>query len=231
MGKSCPRCNTRFDYPDDAVIQTDLNGMPTRNAHNAWANQCGIHLTDEQLDYITRNYSDLLCPHCMQSISAEEHPVSVRELSNFLLDLSRTLMGAGAHTSRVVRNVTRIAESFGYKVDMTIFQMHITMTIRHAQDDTVRRTSVGKIGAAAFNFNIISQISTLSWEAHDDHLSFRELCERYDQIIHEPRLSRWWVLILVTAANACFCRLFGGDAYAMGIVAVATFIGFFIRQE
>lgn len=71
----------------------------------------------------------------------------------------------------------------------------------------------------------------MSWEAHDDHLSFRELLERYKQIIHEPRLSRWWVLGLVTAANACFCRLFGGDVYAMGIVAVATLIGFFIRQE
>ena len=231
MGKRCPRCNSRFDYPIDTAIQTNQVGTPTRTAHKDWATHCNIPLSEEQLDYITRNYNDLLCPHCMQSIAAEEHPVSVRELSNFLLDLSRTLMGAGAHTSRVVRNVTRIAESFGYKVDMTIFQMHITMTIRHAKDDTVRRTSVGKIGAAAFNFNTISQISTLSWEAHDDHLSFRELLERYKQIIHEPRLSRWWVLGLVTAANACFCRLFGGDVYAMGIVAVATLIGFFIRQE
>lgn len=231
MGKRCPRCNSRFDYPIDTAIQTNQVGTPTRTAHKDWATHCNIPLSEEQLDYITRNYNDLLCPHCMQSIAAEEHPVSVRELSNFLLDLSRTLMGAGAHTSRVVRNVTRIAESFGYKVDMTIFQMHITMTIRHAKDDTVRRTSVGKIGAAAFNFNTISQISTLSWEAHDDYLSFRELLERYKQIIHEPRLSRWWVLGLVTAANACFCRLFGGDVYAMGIVAVATLIGFFIRQE
>ena len=140
-------------------------------------------------------------------------------------------MGAGAHTSRVVRNVTRIAESFGYKVDMTIFQMHITMTIRHAGDDTIRRTSVGKIGPAAFNFDIISQISSLSWEAHDEHLSFRELTEKYERIIRKPRISRWWVLVLVTAANACFCRLFGGDVPAMGLVAAATFVGFFVRQE
>ena len=126
-----------------------------------------------------RNYSGCLCHHCLENITTEPHPVSVRELANFLLDLSRTLMGAGAHTSRVVRNVTRIAESFGYKVDMTIFQMHITMTIRYAGDDTIRRTSVGKIGPAAFNFDIISQISSLSWEAHDEHLSFRELTEKY----------------------------------------------------
>ena len=50
----------------------------------------------------------------------------IQELSNFLLDFATTLMGVGSHTSRVVRNVNRIAESFGYGVDMTIFQRNIT---------------------------------------------------------------------------------------------------------
>lgn len=45
----------------------------------------------------------------------------IQELSNFLLDFATTLMGVGSHTSRVVRNVNRIAESFGYGVDMLIF--------------------------------------------------------------------------------------------------------------
>ena len=156
MEKICPRCGARFECRHDSIESCHCTS---------------VRLSDEQRDYIARNYSGCLCHHCLENITTEPHPVSVRELANFLLDLSRTLMGAGAHTSRVVRNVTRIAESFGYKVDMTIFQMHITMTIRHAGDDTIRRTSVGKIGPAAFNFDIISQISSLSWEAHDEHLS------------------------------------------------------------
>ena len=216
MEKICPRCGARFECRHDSIESCHCTS---------------VRLSDEHRDYIARNYSGCLCHHCLENITTEPHPVSVRELANFLLDLSRTLMGAGAHTSRVVRNVTRIAESFGYKVDMTIFQMHITMTIRHAGDDTIRRTSVGKIGPAAFNFDIISQISSLSWEAHDEHLSFRELTEKYERIIRKPRISRWWVLVLVTAANACFCRLFGGDVPAMGLVAAATFVGFFVRQE
>ena len=62
--------------------------------------------------------------------------VSIRDLSNFLLDFSTTLMTAGVHTSRVVRNVTRIAASFGYEVEMTVFQKHITMSVLHGADDT-----------------------------------------------------------------------------------------------
>ena len=39
------------------------------------------------------------------------------------------------------------------------------------------------------------------------------------------------MLILVAFANAAFCRLFGGDWIAMGLVWMATLTGFFVRQE
>ena len=52
----------------------------------------------------------------------QEHSKKIQELSNFLLDYATTLMAVGSHTSRIVKNVTRIAESFGFGVDMTIFQ-------------------------------------------------------------------------------------------------------------
>ena len=36
--------------------------------------------------------------------------------------------------------------------------------------------------------------------------------------------------ILVACANAAFCRLFEGDATAMGLVFIATLAGFYLRQ-
>ena len=44
----------------------------------------------------------------------QEHSKKIQELSNFLLDYATTLMAVGSHTSRIVKNVTRIAESFGF---------------------------------------------------------------------------------------------------------------------
>ena len=38
------------------------------------------------------------------------------------------------------------------------------------------------------------------------------------------------MLVLVSLANASFCRLFGGDMVAMVIVFVATFAGFLVKQ-
>lgn len=155
---------------------------------------------------------------------------NIQELSNFLLDFATTLMGAGSHTSRVVRNVTRIAESLGYTVDMTIFQRNVTMTVKHAEDHSVRRTYVRRIPVIPLNFRTISELSSLSWEAYDHHLDLPELQKRYSIIITTPRLSRWLVLVLVAFANAAFCRLFGGDMMAMGLVWLATFSGFFVRD-
>ena len=67
----------------------------------------------------------------------QEHSKKIQELSNFLLDYATTLMAVGSHTSRIVKNVTRIAESFGFGVDMTIFQRNITMTVKHSEDYSI----------------------------------------------------------------------------------------------
>ena len=157
--------------------------------------------------------------------------VDIQELSNFLLDFATTLMAVGSHTSRVVRNVTRIADSFDYGVDMTVFQRNITMTIKHRDDYSIRRTYVRRIPAAALNFRTISDLSSLRWDAYDNHLELAEIQKQYSRIITRPPMSRWMVLVLVAFANAAFCRLFGGDLMAMGLVWVATLVGFFVRQE
>lgn len=155
----------------------------------------------------------------------------IQELSNFLLDFATRLMGVGSHTSRVVRNVGRIADSFGYGVDMTVFQRNVTMTIKDREDYSIRRTYVKGIPSLPLDFRMVSDLSSLSWEVYDRHLDLSEIQNRYQAIILKPRLSRWLVLFLVSCANAAFCRLFGGDFMAMGLVWVATLVGFFVRQE
>lgn len=153
----------------------------------------------------------------------------LKELSKFLSDYSTSLMAVGVQTSRIVRNTSRIAESYGFYVDMTIFQKTIIMTLRDA-DNSHSYSTVNKIKPLGLNFTINSKLSTLSWEAYDEHISLEELKTRYHEIVNKPRESKWLVLFLVACANASFCRLFQGDPTSMSIVFVATLVGFFIRQ-
>ncbi len=152
------------------------------------------------------------------------------EVEEFLLDIATSLMGAGTHTSRVVRNVKRVAESYGYEVFITIFQKNITMNTRK-KGSIESLTLIRPTKQMALNFTVISDLSALSWDIADNNLSLCEARARYADIMAKPRMSRWLVLFLVACANAAFCKLFAGDWIACGVVFVVTLIGFFIRQQ
>lgn len=154
----------------------------------------------------------------------------INEVSDLLLDFAISLMGAGSHTARIVRNTVRVADALGYNVELTMFQKNVTMMITDRSSNETF-TGVRRIKPMALNFDIISNLSSLSWEAYDQHLSLDEIKKKYIQIMQTPRLSRWIVLLLVACANASFCKLFGGDNYGFILVFVATLIGFLVRQE
>lgn len=155
----------------------------------------------------------------------------IQELLHFLLEYANSLMGVGVQTSRVVRNTTRIAESFGYDLDMTLFQKSIIMTLTDKEDPLHPKTSVDKIKTLPLNFEINSTLSALSWYVYDHRPALEEVKAKFHVIMAKPRMSRWLVLFLVACANASFCRLFSGDLTAMGVVFIATLVGFFVRQE
>ena len=151
-----------------------------------------------------------------------QHTDQIQALSEFLLEYATTLMGAGVHTNRAVRNISRIAAAYGYSADMTIFQRNITMSLICKDDETLRRTSVRKL---------IQQLSELSWLPVDNNVSIAEMEQAFRSMVRTKRFSRWTDLLLVSVGNAAFCRLFNGDLWAMLTVFAATMLGFLAKQQ
>ena len=116
---------------------------------------------------------------------------SLLSIGKFIAEYSAHLMGAGVHTSRVVRDIPAHPISFEHN----------------------------------------SELSALSWEAVDNHLSLEELTAKYKKIVSAPMIHPLFVLLLVGFANASFCKLFGGDLISMGIVFSATITGFYLKQQ
>lgn len=161
----------------------------------------------------------------------KKRKVDIQQLSDFLLDYAVSLMGVGSHTARIVRNTSRIAKSFGYEMDMIIFQRNLTMTVEDPDDHSISRTYVRNLKHLPINLKKISKLSALSWDCYDNNLAFSELKNRYNLIMNEKPISRWIILLAAAIGNMAFCKIFQGDFVAMGIVFVSTLIGFFIRQE
>jgi Uncharacterized conserved protein len=156
-------------------------------------------------------------------------PNNLKDITRFLMEYANRLMGSGVHTSRVIRNTRRIGKSLDVDVKMSLFQKTMVMSVC---DNTTQEVynEVTIIPVYPISFELNAELSALSWDAFDSHLSLEELWEKYQQIISRPKMDPLCTLFLVGFANASFCALFGGDWTARIIVFSATLIGFYIRQ-
>lgn len=155
---------------------------------------------------------------------------SFTAVSNFISRYAIHLMGAGVHTSRIVRNSRRIGQSFGIDVQMSAFYRSIMITTTDEDTKEIYNKVIG-VPSHYISFEHNAELSALSWEAYDDHLSLQELTEKYEHIVSAPKIHPLFVLILVGIANASFCRLFEGDFISMAIVFSSTVIGLFLKQK
>ncbi len=158
----------------------------------------------------------------------ESQATCIYEVHAFIVKYATHLMGCGVHSSRVIRNTTRISQALGYEAELCIMPQHIIVTV---QCDKINEkvTEVARIPHLPINFKHNSELSALSWSAFDEQLSLEDVEARYSKIVNTPRLSFFLVLTFASAANASFCKLFGGDATSIVIVFIATAIAFYFR--
>lgn len=152
------------------------------------------------------------------------------ETLDFIAEYATYLLGSGVHTSRVVRNSQRIGASQGVEIQLMSFQKSSIVSI-HDPRTGESITRAVKITHRPISFVRNSDLSALSWEALDDHLSLGEIRQRFEQLTAKPYIRPWQSLLAVGFANAAFCRLFGGDWTAMGIVFVSTLVGLALKQR
>lgn len=157
-------------------------------------------------------------------------PEMLFKVGDFLAKYASHMMGCGVHTSRMVRCSTRIGERFGCKVNIAAVQRNLILTLS-ASYSPKQYNKIIPIPGLPISFEHNAHLSALSWETLDEKLSLEEVEKRYEAIVKAPRTHPLFVLIFVGLANASFCRLFGGDFPAMGIVFWATMIGFLCKQE
>lgn len=153
---------------------------------------------------------------------------TLNELAVFLSRYSARLLGAGATAIRLEKNVTRIAQAYGARVEIFIMPAHVHISVWHLnENDSV--SSLATVTHKVISYNVNTRLSRLSWEIADRQISFADALEKYERIIAGDGQNKWVVMLLVGLANASFCRLFGGDPQAMLSVALATIAGYYLK--
>lgn len=151
------------------------------------------------------------------------------EVCEFLSEYAVYLFGCGATCIRMERNIIRMAEHLGMRIAFAVMPRHIHITIFDDNNhDTA--TSITSIKELPVSFDKIARLSKLSWQFADGQMNFHECWSQFHKIQKEKPFDFRMTLILISLANASFCRIFGGDVWAMSIVFCVTLIGFFLKH-
>lgn len=152
------------------------------------------------------------------------------ELGEMLLEIGSILMVSGANTERIKVTIDRIAGAFGCGSELMITNHGLMITLVY-QNKNKTFTSVKWVPKMHLNFNLISEISIMSWKIVLEQWSVERINQELAVLNRKPLYPRILVLTMVALAGASFCRLLGGDFVEMLACFVASFAGLFVRQE
>gem|GEM_PF-66085 len=160
---------------------------------------------------------------------AEAARPQIQELTNFLSEYTAKMLSIGTYTARIEHCVRRIADAYDYEASLMIFVRHFIISVMDPADNSIRRTYVKTGAAARISFDLISELSALSWEIYDEKIPLARAKAAFAEILASQKKSFAKTLVLLSIANAAFCELFGGDGGAMALVFAATAFGICAR--
>lgn len=160
----------------------------------------------------------------------EQEIVNIEDLSSFLSEYAAALFASGAYTSRIIRCTQRIAQCYGYEINMIVWLNYITLSISQKDNYINRRTQVSKNPPLGVNFRIVSELSALSWQIHDNEIALKEAKLRFKHTMAMKNNDLFAIILLSSVANMAFSKLFNGDVGALICVFMGTFAGFASRH-
>lgn len=153
-----------------------------------------------------------------------------QQIAGILLEIGSILMSSGASTERIRITVQRIAQAYNYNIDLMLTHRALLLTITDKTGEHLF-SRIKRISPHGVNFKMVSGLSHLSWNVHENKMPFNEILTEIDRLKSLAHYPRWLIILAVGIADASFCRMWNGGYPAMLITFIATMAGIFVRQE
>ena len=151
----------------------------------------------------------------------------IERAAKLFADINELLIYSGANTRRVESNLERISNALNYHCETFYSHSAIVLTV-HDNATGEKETIVRTIPHHGVNFSAISDISILSWETLEEHLSVEEIEKHVATIKAKPHYNMYVMWFFVSIAGGSLAYVFGKEnaSYAeFGMSFLATFIG------
>ncbi len=153
----------------------------------------------------------------------------IEEAADLLADIGVLLMSSGANSPRVKRSIKRIASALNY--DIETFYTPTVVMLNVIDKNTGERFNIIKnVDHMKVNFDIVSEISILSWKITEKSIPIEDIRKSIESIRKIPSYKDWVIWGMIGVATATLCRNFGGDWTQVGITFTAASLAIIIRQ-
>jgi Uncharacterized conserved protein len=166
----------------------------------------------------------------MENAIAPPQQIDADEMANFILDVGVFLMASGAHSGRVWRNCKRIADYWGFHININPTFTGVLLSVWDEKDKKNAVTRFKAAPAKAIQLATLTQISHLSWDISHGKINFDEACSRMEKIKHYPHYHYWSIAVAVGISCACLCYLAGGNLIDAGIALIGALAGSVARH-
>ncbi len=171
-------------------------------------------------------------PDSSAVLQSEHASPSACRVADLLLDIGTVLLASGAHSGRVNRNIQRVADAWGYSMDLLITFRGLMVSIKNNANPTERVARFRRTPLHGVHFGVLTEASQLTWRILEQDLAIDEAERQWKQVKAVPHTRRRAMLAGVGAACGCLCLLLeGSNLINGGVTVVAAVSGMVARQE
>ena len=164
-----------------------------------------------------------------QKILDKNTDYSIGKVIDVLLYAGACLLARGAHSGRVMRNLERMASTWGYDIHMNSFFRGIALTVIDKSNREMAITRYLDSLPPVVQFSSITEISHLSWKVYDEKLSPAEAQKEIAEIVSEPKPKRFWVAVAIGFSCAGLCLFSNGNPLNAATAFGGAFIGYLAK--
>ena len=166
----------------------------------------------------------------MDQIQKIEYEKLLRRKLDLLLKTGKLLVESAADTSRILRNMNRVAAFLGLPEEHLHIYVQFNMLMVNLSDGEHSFTKFQRCTKHGIDMTRLSLISHLSWQAISEDYTIDKYAEELDKIEHRKR-NYTPLQVAIGTGFACggFCIQFGCDWTAFFYASFAAAIGMYLR--
>lgn len=157
--------------------------------------------------------------------------IPAQRFADLILDIGTFLMASGAHCGRVNSNISRIAATWGFNININPTFKGLLVTVKDENDPANTVTCYKVSPNYNVHLEILTEISNLSWKVADNNLPIEEVEKEFADIKTKRTYNDYVIAIAVGFSCAGLCFFSFGDIYNALIALFGASVGSIFRVK